>query len=248
MSFPVYVRIGTLVLHPHQVFETLAWATGFFIYFRARSHGGDVLSQQHRLWVVVAAVLGGLAGSRLLYLVESAGAVAGHVTDTDVLFGGKSIVGGLIGGVMAVEAIKKWLRVQVATGDLLVMPLVVGMAIGRVGCFLTGLADQTYGIATTLPWGVDFGDGVARHPTQLYEIGALALLAWLLSTYGKRLTTEGDRFKLFMVAYLAFRLLLDFFKPGLPVYGLTVIQWACVIGLSYYTPQIPRLVSGARHE
>jgi prolipoprotein diacylglyceryltransferase len=248
MTFPVYLRVGSLVLHPHQVFETLAWAVGFFVYYRARQRTGDVLSQEHRLGVVVAAVLGGLAGSRLLYLVESAGAVAGLATDTEVMLGGKSIVGGLLGGVMAVEIAKKWLGVKVATGDLLVVPLVFGMAIGRVGCFLTGLADQTYGLATTLPWGVDFGDGIARHPTQLYEIAALALLAVLIRTYGTRLTTEGDRFKLFMVTYLAFRLLVELLKPGLPVFGLTVIQWACVAGLGYYTPQIPRLVSGVRHE
>jgi phosphatidylglycerol:prolipoprotein diacylglycerol transferase len=248
MSFPVYLRVGSYALHPHQVFEVLAWAVGFLVYFRTRRRAGDVLSHEDRLWVVVAAVLGGLAGSRLLFLIESVGAAAGGVADPAALFDGKSIVGGLVGGVLAVEAAKKWQGVKIATGDLLVMPLVIGMAIGRVGCFLTGLADQTYGVATALPWGVDFGDGIARHPTQLYEIGALAFLGVLISTYGKRLSTEGDRFKLFMVAYLAFRLLLDFFKPGLPVYGLTVIQWACVIGLSYYTPQIPRLVSGARHE
>lgn len=248
MSFPVYARLGTLVLHPHQVFETLAWAVGFLVYFRARQRAGDVLSPEHRLWVVVAAVVGGLAGSRLLYGIESAGGLAGLATDADLLFGGKSIVGGLLGGVMAVEVTKRWLGVTVGTGDLLVMPLAIGMAIGRVGCFLTGLADQTHGVATTLPWGVDFGDGVPRHPTQLYEIVALALLALLIGTYGKRLTTEGDRFTLFVVSYLAFRLLLDFLKPGQPVYGLTVIQWACVVGLGYYTPRIPRLASGGRHE
>lgn len=248
MSFPVYLRIGSLVLHPHQVFETLAWGVGFLVYFRARRQAGDVLSPQHRSWVVVAAVLGGLAGSRLLYLIESAGAVAAPADASAVLLGGKSIVGGLLGGVLAVEITKKWLGVTVATGDLLAMPLVIGMAIGRVGCFLTGLSDQTYGIATTLPWSVDFGDGIARHPTQLYEIVALALLALLVGTHGRRLATEGDRFKLFVVAYLAFRLGVDLLKPGVTVYGLTVIQWACVAGLGYYTPQLPRLVSGVRHE
>lgn len=248
MTFPVYLRIGSLALHPHQVFEFLAWVVGFAVYFRARPRSADVLSPEHRLWVVVAAVLGGLAGSRLLYLVESAGILAGHATEPAVLFGGKSIVGGLLGGVMAVEITKKWLGVRVATGDLLVMPLVVGMAIGRVGCFLTGLADQTYGVATTLPWGIDFGDGISRHPTQLYEMLALAGLAVLLAMPGRRVSTEGDRFKLFMVLYLAFRLGLDLIKPGVPFYGLTVIQWACVAGLAYYAPQMPRLVTGGRHE
>jgi len=247
MTFPAYLRIGSLVLHPHQVFETLAWAVGFLVYFRARRQAADVVSPQHRLWVIVAAVLGGLAGSRILYLIESAGALEGLASDPDILFGGKSIVGGLLGGVLAVEITKTWLGVTVATGDLLTMPLAIGMAIGRVGCFLTGLADETYGIATTLPWGVDFGDGIARHPTQLYEIVALALLAVLIGTR-KRLATEGDRFKLFVVSYLALRLVVDLLKPGITVYGLTVIQWACVVGLAYYTPQIPRLVSGVRHE
>lgn len=247
MSFPVYLRVGTLVLHPHQVFETLAWALGFYLYFRARRRAGDVLSKEHRLWVVVAAVLGGLAGSRLLFAVESAAGLAGPVTGADDLLGGKSIVGGLLGGVLAVEAVKRWLGVTVATGDLLVMPLVTGMAIGRIGCFLTGLADRTYGVATRLPWGIDFGDGVARHPTQLYEIAALAAVAILLGSHGRRLSVEGDRFKLFMVTYLALRLVVDFLKPGLPVFGLTVIQWACVAGLVYYGPQMARL-AGVRHE
>lgn len=244
MQFPVYLRLGTLTLHPHVVFETLAWTVGAVVFLLGRSRARDVLSREHRLWVIVAAVLGGLAGSRLLVLIETAGAAGGV---PDPLSAGKSIVGGLLGGVVAVEATKRWLGVTKATGDLLVMPLLVGMAIGRVGCFLTGLADQTHGIATTGPWAVDFGDGVPRHPTQLYEIAALGLFGWLLATMSVRLATPGDRFKLFMVVYLAFRLLLDFWKPGPLVFGMTAIQWACVAGLGYYTQDLPRLASEVRH-
>jgi prolipoprotein diacylglyceryltransferase len=50
-----------------------------------------------------------------------------------------------------------------------VFPLILDTCIGRVGCFLTGLADHTHGVATALPWAVGFGDGVGRHPTQLCE-------------------------------------------------------------------------------
>jgi prolipoprotein diacylglyceryltransferase len=52
--------------------------------------------------------------------------------------------------------------------------------VGRIGCFLTGLADNTYGTPTGLPWGVDFGDRIHRHPTQLYEIAFLMILIPLL--------------------------------------------------------------------
>ena len=43
----------------------------------------------------------------------------------------------------------------------LVWPIAVGLGLGRVGCFLAGLHDDTVGLPTVLPWGVDFGDGVA---------------------------------------------------------------------------------------
>jgi len=151
MTFPVYLRIGTLALHPHQAFETLAWVVGFAGYLLERRRRGDVIAEPQRVWVVVAAVLGGIGGSRLLYLADSlTGPGAGSVATT-ALFEGKSIVGGLLGGLLAVELVKKWLGVTVATGDLLALPLAIGIAVGRIGCFLTGLADQTYGVASTLP-------------------------------------------------------------------------------------------------
>jgi phosphatidylglycerol:prolipoprotein diacylglycerol transferase len=75
--------------------------------------------------------------------------------------GGKMIVGALMGGLLAVEWAKRRLGVTVRTGDLFALPLCAGIAIGRVGCFLTGLEDHTVGAHTTLPWGVDVGDGWA---------------------------------------------------------------------------------------
>ena len=95
---------------------------------------------------------------------------------------------------------------------------------------------------------MDFGDGIPRHPTQLYEIVFLAGLAALLLTRGRGLPTNGDRFKLFMVAYLCWRLLVDVIKPGVPVFGLSVIQWACLAAVVYYAPHVRRLLQGIRHE
>ena len=61
-----------------------------------------------------------------------------------------------------VELAKRACGVTRSTGDQFVWPLAVGTAIGRLGCFFTGLDDHTYGTATRLPWGVDFGDGILR--------------------------------------------------------------------------------------
>ena len=85
---------------------------------------------------------------------------------------------------------------------------------------------------------MDFGDGIARHPTQLYESVFLVVLAGVLVRLQARAARRGDVFKVFMVAYLAFRLGIDAMKPGVALLGLTAIQWACVAGLLYYASDI----------
>jgi len=246
MTFPAFIHLGPLAIHPHWLFETLAYTLAAYIYSRDRRRRGDVIETSTRWWIIGAAALGGLVGSRLLSLAEDPVALGRHWSDPAFLVEGKTIVGGLIGGLIAVEWIKRRLGVVVATGDLLVLPLVTGIAIGRIGCFLSGLADRTYGVATDLPWGVDFGDGVARHPTQLYEIAFLAALAAVLVVSVRRLPMAGDRFKLFMIAYLLFRFGVDFIKPAVRIGGLSTIQWAALATLAYYAPHAPRLIAELR--
>ena len=117
------------------------------------------------------------------------------------------------------------------------------MKASGIGCFLAGLDDHTYGNPTTLPWGVDFGDGVARHPTQLYEIAFLLALLLVLHTRRDALAQPGDQFRVFMIAYLGFRLLIDLIKPMPAVYlGIfSGIQLLCLAGLVYYVRDIARI-------
>ena len=251
IAFPVWIRLGPLTLHPHWVFETLAYSLGGYIFVRNRHRSGDVVEAKLRWRLIAAAVIGGLLGSRLLYLAEDPMQLARSWFDPAFLVGGKTVVGGLIGGLIAVEWMKRRLHVTIPTGDLLVVPLATGIAVGRIGCFLTGLADRTYGVATGLPWGVDFGDGVLRHPTQIYEIVFLAAFAILLAAINRgsaRTFAVGDRFKLFMIGYLTFRLLVDFVKPAVRIGGLSTIQWACLAVIAYYAPQVPRLFYRVRRD
>jgi prolipoprotein diacylglyceryltransferase len=146
-----------------------------------------------------------------------------------------------------VEIAKKHLGITRRTGDLFALPLCVGIAIGRIGCFLTGLDDHTAGISTALPWGVNFGDGIPRHPTQLYEVLFVLALGGFLWRRMRRPCVTGDLFKMFMVAYFSFRLLCDFLKPEVRVlFGLSSIQLACIAMLVYYSPEIFGWITNAQ--
>jgi len=230
---PAMIPIGS---HPawHPVFETLAYAAGFATYRWMRSSRGDTLPEPQRWTVIAAAAIGALAGARLLGIAEQWPTVltawrAHQIPALLIAPGGKTIVGGLLGGWFAVEAVKLVTGIRTRTGDLFAVPLCVGIAVGRIGCFVAGLADDTYGKPTSLPWAVDLGDGIGRHPVQIYEIVFLVLVGIFLGR--KRQWREGARFRVFMGSYLAWRFVVDFIKPQPLVAGLNLIQWSCLAGI-----------------
>jgi phosphatidylglycerol:prolipoprotein diacylglycerol transferase len=241
LSFPIFVPIGSLRIPAHLILESLAYLAGFQLFRLSRKRSGDFLADPGRMWIVAAAICGAAIGSKLLYWLEDPMATWHRWNDPAYLLAGKTIVGGLLGGTLAVEWVKKRLAITRRTGDLFAVPLALGIAIGRIGCFTGGLADNTYGIATNLPWGVDFGDGVHRHQTQLYEALFLVLLAWALHRLGRRTHREGDVFRAFMIAYLGWRVAIDFLKPGVPLLGLTSLQWASIAGIIAYRRDVLQL-------
>jgi phosphatidylglycerol---prolipoprotein diacylglyceryl transferase len=215
----------------HPAFEALGYAAGFLLYYRLRNKNGDTVSDEHRWTMIAAAAVGAVFGSRLLGLLQNAPLSGFHLRDL-LVPGGKTVVGGLLGGWIAIEVTKRTLKIILRTGDVYAVPLCLGIAIGRIGCFLAGIADDTYGKVTTLPWGIDFGDGLRRHPTQLYEVIFLGLLGWLLWRWSNRSHPQGAIFRVFLTAYLAWRLGIDFLKPQPAVADLSVIQWSCLAGLT----------------
>jgi phosphatidylglycerol---prolipoprotein diacylglyceryl transferase len=224
------------------LFEILAYTTGYQLYRRSRQQSGDFLPDEQRWIIIAAAAIGALLGSRILGILEQ----APRLTITWHTFlqpGGKTIVGGLLGGWIAVEITKRLRGIHSRTGDLFAFPLCIGIAVGRIGCLLAGLADDTYGTPTSLPWAIDFGDGIPRHPTQLYEILFLMTLAFFLHRYNQRPHSEGSTFRLFLAAYLTWRLVIDFIKPQPLILGLNLIQWACLAGLLALLPDVMRLLS-----
>jgi len=241
MTFPVYFWLGSLRIHPHILFEFLAYSIALRLVLRHLRQ--DAIAPSQRSSVMVGGMLGALIGAKVLVGLQHLDLIWQHPQELGlIILQGKTIVGAILGGLIGVEITKKIIGVHQSTGDVFVYPLIIGTAIGRVGCFLTGLSDRTYGITTTLPWGVDFGDGIPRHPTQLYEILFCLCLILLLKFRSRYQYRNGDIFKFYLISYLTFRFLIDFIKPDFhPLLGLSAIQIACLLALIYYHRSIPQL-------
>ena len=100
---------------------------------------------------------------------------------------GRSIVGALAGAIAAIEIFKWWRGITGSTGLIFVPAFATSVVVGRWGCFLSALTTRPMASPTQLPWGHDFGDGIARHPVQLYESFAmLGFLGLALVLIGRR--------------------------------------------------------------
>jgi prolipoprotein diacylglyceryltransferase len=149
---------------------------------------------------------------------------------------GHSIAGGIIGGIFGVEFYKWANGIRGSTGAGFVAPLAAGIAVGRLGCFFAGLPDYTYGIPTALPWGVDFGDGIPRHPVQLYESAAMLvfLVIYLAAIARGSSMFARDGFYLFVWFYGVQRFVWEFLKPYPAVVGpLNVFHLVTIVMMAY---------------
>jgi prolipoprotein diacylglyceryltransferase len=216
------VRSALLV---HTALEMIAIGVGVRLYARNLGLGGNAsLLRGAGFTLVLGCLLGAIAGSKLAVWMEYPHLVRLYWGSPLLVLTGQSIVGGLIGGLIGVEIAKKVAGIRRATGDDFVLPLVAGMVIGRIGCFLAGLHDDTYGVATELPWGVDFGDGVKRHPTQLYDIVVVGARVGSSRARGPGSRASRARIQLFLAGYLVWRFVIDGFKP-VPLYAYPGPEW-----------------------
>jgi prolipoprotein diacylglyceryltransferase len=193
----------------HSLFDIIAWlAAGLAAYWAARRTPAiQPLPQANRLPYLAALVTGAALGaygfgSLNLYLSDAPGMA-------------RSIEGGLFGAILSVEVYKRAAGLKERTGARYALPLAVGVALGRIGCFLSGLDDFTHGVPTDLAIGYDFGDGVKRHPVQLYESASMALFAlfYVVELQRKNAYVARNGFYLAVFYYGAQRFGWEFLKP-----------------------------------
>jgi phosphatidylglycerol:prolipoprotein diacylglycerol transferase len=203
----------------YPILMILALATG--IALGRRTMPGLGLTGWQRLGIGLGAFCGGMIGAKLPFvLADWEGLLSGRAW----LDNGKTIVFGLVGGYFGVEIAKAALGVRVKTGDGFAVPVAAAVAVGRLACFGAGCC---YGTVTAVPWGVDFGDGRPRHPTQLYEFAFHLTAALVLAALGRRRLLRGQLIKLYILAYLAYRFVTEFIRPEPVLWlGLTGYQWA----------------------
>lgn len=236
ISFPVTVELFGHAVLIHPILESVGIFIAMRFYAFLRKKNKSTLSTIQSFSIIIGALIGALIGSKLVGTLENPQAIVDAKNRFLFFWTSNTIVGGLAFGLIGVEVAKKIIGHKESTGDLITFPLILAMIIGRIGCFLTGVYEQTYGVETTSFFGMDLGDGLQRHPVALYEIVYLILLWILLKRVQKTYRfPAGYIFQLFMLAYFSFRFLLDFIKPIHPIlFGLSSIQITCVGVIFYY--------------
>lgn len=230
----------------HLILEYLAFFIAFRYYIRMRKLTIDQISNRNRLSIILGAIVGAFIGSRLIGFLENP-MITFNLNNIIQLLNTKSIMGGLFGGLIGVEISKKIINEKYSSGDMFTFPIIVGIIMGRIGCFLSGIKEFTYGKVTSFIMGMDLGDGLSRHPISLYEIIFLILLFIILKKISFYTNKEsGLLFKIFMISYFGFRFIIEFLKPNIfYVLGLSSIQLLCVTCWIYYIPTFKKIMKNA---
>jgi phosphatidylglycerol:prolipoprotein diacylglycerol transferase len=152
-----------------------------------------------------------------------------------LVYGGKSVLGGLAGAYLGAVVTKRLIGYRAPTGDVFAPAVALGIGIGRVGCLLT----ETPGTPTGLSWGVTVDaaraklipgfppawTGVPLHPSFFYEIVFHFAMLGVLLRLRRRPELRGELFKVYLLGYAIFRFLIELVRGNEVVWaGLTRSQ------------------------
>jgi phosphatidylglycerol:prolipoprotein diacylglycerol transferase len=191
---------------------------------------GHLAGVEKRRYYLLQAItlVGAVVGAKLVVLMgDRQWPVVPLSSLEDALRGGRSIVGGLIGGFLTAEIAKPLLGYTHPPNDRFAAVLPFSLAIGRVGCFLSGCCRGT----PFEGWpAVTYADGIARHPAQLYEAAFQLAMGILMVVLVRRGVLRGRLFALYLVSYGVYRFLSEFVRETPHVLaGFSVYQAFCVL-------------------
>ncbi len=224
---PILFEIGVVAVYSYGVFFLLGMVTWLgLMTYEARRRG--------RPWdevgpVVLATFVGMMVGSRVTQVFiepEAASQLLDFFNLFNPALGGRNLVGAILGGFLLALAFEKALGIARGFDDASAPGIALGIAVGRIGCLLGGCC---HGVPTDLPWAIEL-HGVRGHPTQVYDGLFNLALFFILWRLRDRMPQRGALFKLYLVAYGAFRFWQEFLRVNPPLaLGLTMPQWACLL-------------------
>lgn len=210
---PYILEIGPLRIPSYGFMLMIAFMANYFLLTRETKKLGKDPEMAGDL--VFWAAIGGIGGSKVYYMIENFDAFS--VDPLSMIFSGSGLVflGGLAGGMLAVTLyLRKKNEPWLMWADIVAPCLILGYAIGRIGCFLVG---DDYGIPTNLPWGMSFPRGAPPtyqevHPTQIYEAVLGLSIFWVLS----RLKSKplGSVFSFYLLFAGMERFLIEFIRTN----------------------------------
>ena len=212
----------------HTAFDVAAWLASMAMFWLVSRRLMPTRPLPHPALYALSAGAGALLGALVL------GTANARLSGEPAV--GFSMAGGIAGAIVAVEIFKRLTGLRGSTGIAFAAPFCASVAVGRLGCFFAGLPDFTYGTPSALPWAVDFGDGVARHPVQLYE--SLSMGAMLVLLLAKLRARDpfwlANGFYVVVGWYGLQRFAWEFLKPYATITGpLNLFHFVC-LGLVLY--------------
>ncbi|EKE06487.1 MAG: hypothetical protein ACD_18C00347G0012 [uncultured bacterium] len=224
---PTLFHIYNFEVNSYSFFILLGLIVGLIVYYILAKKEKDL--SEKSFYILIAGLVGGVIGAKLPILLINLPDIIKNFPDITYILAGRTITGGLIGGTLAIMYLKKKLNIKEKKGNLFAPAIALGIAIGRIGCFLRGCC---YGIPTNLPWGVNFGDNIARHPTQIYET-IFMLIMFPILLYKRKTAKPGYLFYLLMNSYFIFRFFEEFIRENPHYFGLTLFQYISLIALVF---------------
>ncbi|MCL5037004.1 MAG: prolipoprotein diacylglyceryl transferase [Chloroflexi bacterium] len=184
-------------------------------------------------------IIGGIIGARLVYVFLNPVYYLHHLLEIIMLRqGGLSWHGGMAGGILAAWIYSRRTRIPfLKLLDLAIPSSFLGLAIGRIGCFLNGCC---YGKISSLPWACVFKSAELtepRHPAQIYELIMDLLIVALLLLWEKKQKFQGELIVMGIILYSIARFIVEIFRDSYNVFsGISQAQAACIIMLIIFIP------------
>lgn len=232
---PVAIQIGPLAIHWYGLMYLLAFALVYGLgRYRIAQGKGGMMTARGLEDLIFYSVLGVVVGGRLGYvLFYKPGYYLSNPIEIFYLWqGGMAFHGGLLGVIVVMLLFARKHGTSFFTVADFIAPLIpLGLGAGRLGNFING---ELWGRPTDVPWAMVFpgsGDGLARHPSQLYELGLEGLVLFvILWWFSSKPRPTGQVSALFLMGYGGFRFLVEFTREpdnflGLLAGGMSMGQW-----------------------